>query len=45
MQRGLSLKLLTNSRGFGLGGYTVGLEDGFWSTYSDGTIALWMNPG
>lgn len=44
VQRGLSLKLLTNGRGFGLGGYTVGLEDKYWSTYADGTVTLWTDP-
>jgi hypothetical protein len=38
---GLSLQLFPHDRGHGSGGYTVGLEGDYWSTYEDGTVALW----
>jgi hypothetical protein len=44
VQSGVSLKVLVRSRGFGPGGYTVGLKDGFWTAHFDGTATLWTPP-
>lgn len=41
VQSGVSLKLLVHSRGFGSGGYTVGLEEGSWTAHFDGMATLW----